>query len=248
MPTEQPPLLGEVVPTFADRGCRVVSATDPPDRILGFLDRSRYYFFQEAPQTYSRGWVDPVPDPLLLRKSESAGNRTQDLWICSQKLWPLDNSHHENYPIIYCHVISVALDGSWIGSRTYWTLYNSWLHLTNHYNTKPGVLSHVASRKFLCFRAHVLAAWRPSHVNLILPLIADSGCLNLNSVFRLNSVPKVKDKVTLRPMISRSIRPWCWDPSGSHDRILIILISVWHLLFCRCRAPPLTRGRVCYLY
>jgi hypothetical protein len=49
------PLLGEVVPTFADRGCCVVSATNPPDRILGFLDRSRYYFFQVAPQLYSRG-------------------------------------------------------------------------------------------------------------------------------------------------------------------------------------------------
>jgi hypothetical protein len=31
--------------------------------------------------------VDPVPDPLLLRKSGSAGNRTRDLWICSQELW-----------------------------------------------------------------------------------------------------------------------------------------------------------------
>jgi hypothetical protein len=30
--------------------------------------------------------VDPVPDPLLLRKSGRAGNRTRDLWICSQKL------------------------------------------------------------------------------------------------------------------------------------------------------------------
>jgi hypothetical protein len=28
MPTERPPLVGEVVPTFADRGCRVASATD----------------------------------------------------------------------------------------------------------------------------------------------------------------------------------------------------------------------------
>jgi hypothetical protein len=26
-----------------------------------------------------------------LRKSGSAGNRTRDLWICSQELWPLDN-------------------------------------------------------------------------------------------------------------------------------------------------------------
>ena len=35
--------------------------------------------------------MDPVPDPLLLRKSGSAGNRTRDLCICSQKLWPLDH-------------------------------------------------------------------------------------------------------------------------------------------------------------
>ena len=30
--------------------------------------------------------MDPVPDPTLLRKSGSAGNRTPDLCICSQKL------------------------------------------------------------------------------------------------------------------------------------------------------------------
>jgi hypothetical protein len=52
---ERPPLLGEVVPTFADKGYRLVSATDPHGCILGFLDRSRYYFYQEAPQLYSRG-------------------------------------------------------------------------------------------------------------------------------------------------------------------------------------------------
>jgi hypothetical protein len=65
----------------SDRGCRVVSATHPHDHILGFLDRSRYYFFQVAPQLYSRGWVDPVPDSLLHRKFGSAGNRIRDLWI-----------------------------------------------------------------------------------------------------------------------------------------------------------------------
>jgi hypothetical protein len=30
--------------------------------------------------------VDPVPDPLFLRKSGSAWNRTRDFWICSQEL------------------------------------------------------------------------------------------------------------------------------------------------------------------
>jgi hypothetical protein len=57
--------------------CRVVSATDPYGRILGFLDRSRYFIFQVAPQLYSRGLVDPDPDPLLVRKTGSAGNRTR---------------------------------------------------------------------------------------------------------------------------------------------------------------------------
>jgi hypothetical protein len=66
-------LSAKLVPTFADRGCHVVSVTDSHGCILGFLDRSRYYFFQVAPQLYSRGWVDPVPDPLRLRKSGSAG-------------------------------------------------------------------------------------------------------------------------------------------------------------------------------
>jgi hypothetical protein len=70
-------LSAKLVPTFADRGCRVVSATDPHGRILGFLDRSGYFFIQVAPQLSLRGWVNPVPDPLLLRKSVSAGNRTR---------------------------------------------------------------------------------------------------------------------------------------------------------------------------
>jgi hypothetical protein len=33
----------KLVPTFADRGCHVVSVTDPFGRILDFLDRSRYF-------------------------------------------------------------------------------------------------------------------------------------------------------------------------------------------------------------
>jgi hypothetical protein len=84
-------LSAKLVPTFSDIGCRVIRATEPQGRILVFLDRSRYYFFQAALQLYSRGLVDPVPDPLFLRKSLSSGNRTQDLWICSQELWPLDH-------------------------------------------------------------------------------------------------------------------------------------------------------------
>jgi hypothetical protein len=48
-------LSAKLVPTFSNRGCRMVSATDPHGRFLGFLDWSRYFFFQVAPQLYSRG-------------------------------------------------------------------------------------------------------------------------------------------------------------------------------------------------
>jgi hypothetical protein len=47
-------LPAKLLPTSADKGCRVVSLTDPYGRILGFLDRSRYFFFQVAPQLYSQ--------------------------------------------------------------------------------------------------------------------------------------------------------------------------------------------------
>jgi hypothetical protein len=72
IPAERLPLVAKLVTTFADRGCRVASATNPYGRILGSLYRSRYYFFQVSSQLYSRRWVDPFPDPLLLRKSGSA--------------------------------------------------------------------------------------------------------------------------------------------------------------------------------
>jgi hypothetical protein len=65
-------LSAKIVSTFADRVCHVASVTDPYGHILGFLDWSRY--FHVAPQLYLRGWVDPLPDPVL-RKSDSAGKR-----------------------------------------------------------------------------------------------------------------------------------------------------------------------------
>jgi CBS-domain-containing membrane protein len=36
-------MSAKLVPTFSDRRCHVVSVTDPYGRILGFLDRSRYF-------------------------------------------------------------------------------------------------------------------------------------------------------------------------------------------------------------
>jgi CBS-domain-containing membrane protein len=36
-------LSAKCLPTFADKGCHVVSVTDLYGRILGFIDRSRYF-------------------------------------------------------------------------------------------------------------------------------------------------------------------------------------------------------------
>jgi hypothetical protein len=84
-------LSAKLMTTFADRECPWLAQRISTAVFSVFLDRSRYSIFQVAPQLSSRGWVDPVPDPLLLRKSGSPGNRTRVLWICSQKLWPLDH-------------------------------------------------------------------------------------------------------------------------------------------------------------
>jgi hypothetical protein len=89
--------LAKLVPTFAQRIPTAVN--------LGFLDWSRYFFIQIAPHLSSRGWVDPFRDSILLRKSDRADNQTQDLWISSQKLWPLD--HRGN------NAVNMSLRGYW---------------------------------------------------------------------------------------------------------------------------------------
>jgi hypothetical protein len=70
-------LSAKLVPTFADRGCHAISVMNTYGRILGFLDRSRYFFLQVAPQSHSRGWVNLGSDPPLLSKCISAWNRTR---------------------------------------------------------------------------------------------------------------------------------------------------------------------------
>jgi hypothetical protein len=96
-------LSANLVPTSADRGCHLVNVTDPYCRILGFLERSCYFFYIVAPQLYSRGWVDPVPDPLLLRISDSTKNWTRTSWSVAR------NPNHyttegEDNPESSCHL------------------------------------------------------------------------------------------------------------------------------------------------
>jgi hypothetical protein len=67
----------KLVPNLTIEGV-VLSAQQIPTTVnLDFLDPEPLLSIQVAPQLSSRGWVDPVPDPLLLQKSGSAGNRTR---------------------------------------------------------------------------------------------------------------------------------------------------------------------------
>jgi hypothetical protein len=45
LPTEQPPLVGKVSAKLLRTVCCMVSGMGPQGHILGFLDRSSYYFF-----------------------------------------------------------------------------------------------------------------------------------------------------------------------------------------------------------
>jgi hypothetical protein len=82
-----------LVPTFLDKGVsRGERGGSPAVVNLSFLDRIRYFSFKELLIHSQKGWVDPVPDPLLLRKSGRSENRTRDLWVSGQELWTLDHS------------------------------------------------------------------------------------------------------------------------------------------------------------
>jgi hypothetical protein len=119
----------KLVPTFADTGWHVVSVTDPCGRILGFLDRSRYFIFQVAPQLYSRGWVGLVLDPLLLRKCSSAGNRTRASGSLGR------NSDHYTTEAIWTGInqIQMKLHSAWI-----WVMLHDIINETGHHAVSLG--------------------------------------------------------------------------------------------------------------
>jgi hypothetical protein len=119
-------------------GCRVVGVADPLTVVnLNFLDRSRYFSFKLLLIYPHKGWVDPVPDPLLLRKSGSAWNRTRNLWVSSQELWPLD--HRTTGAVRYEIYICRNIYSSGLVMIKY---YFSWLMWWNMYFTVTVVLRH----------------------------------------------------------------------------------------------------------
>jgi hypothetical protein len=57
-------MSAKLVPTFADRRCHVVNATEPHGRILGFLDRSVLHFLNMLMTNASMGSVHSTLLPL----------------------------------------------------------------------------------------------------------------------------------------------------------------------------------------
>jgi hypothetical protein len=53
---------------------------------LGFIDGSSYFFIQVTPQLSLRGWVHPVTNTPLFRKSNGVGNRTRNIRKSNQAL------------------------------------------------------------------------------------------------------------------------------------------------------------------
>jgi hypothetical protein len=112
-----------------------------------------------------------------------------------------------------CHVIS-DYRRLWIGTDRSVTLLGSALQRL----------------KFLYFRAHVLARWRPSRTNHILIWLSSD---------------EVEVEVNLRQTVSRPVCPVVRRPSGTRDQFFFILeISFWQLCIYYFVAPSLTRGRV----
>jgi hypothetical protein len=98
-----------LVPNFAEDGVSRGHRGGSPTVVnLNCCRLETLLSFQVAPHLYSRGWVDPVPDPLLLRKFGSAQNLTQDLWVNIQKLWPLDHRGGQG-PIIVIIIIIIII-------------------------------------------------------------------------------------------------------------------------------------------
>jgi hypothetical protein len=106
IPTERLSRPAKLVPTFAGRCVTWLAQRMSTVANLGFMGRSRYCFIQVAPYLRSRGGVDPIPDPLLLRESFGAGNRTRELRICLRryiesaavmKEWEPCQFHHRRF-------------------------------------------------------------------------------------------------------------------------------------------------------
>jgi hypothetical protein len=145
--------------------------------------------------------------------------------------------------------MGIGLTTGFIGSHTV-TVYTLLQLLTVHYNTcrfflqlqltltteSQLLLSFFRAQDLLqtqlALTGHQLPLQLSSHLRLTRNWNCPCNCTDRQSQSHI---------MTDDQSVSAS---WFRAPSGAHDQILI---TVWQLLFCRYRAPPLTRGRVCHL-
>jgi hypothetical protein len=89
---------------------------------LSFLEHS-CFFIQVAPQLSSQGSVDPVPDPLLLRKSGRIGNPTRDLYLQPGTLttrpqrWSIYGNRHSKIVQFQAEIICLVFTVTTITNR-----------------------------------------------------------------------------------------------------------------------------------
>jgi hypothetical protein len=115
IPTERSPLTGEV----STNCCRWRSVVWLMRRILGSLDRSRYYFFQVVPQLESRGWVDPVPDPYCSENLVAPGIEPGPLATRAQRrshTWIITCIHTYIHTIHLLHKRTWRCSSRWLDS------------------------------------------------------------------------------------------------------------------------------------
>jgi hypothetical protein len=65
--------------TFADRGCHVVSVTDPYCRILGFLDRNHYFSIKQLLScTHDAEWTPAKRTKEILNWKQGLKTRKEN--------------------------------------------------------------------------------------------------------------------------------------------------------------------------
>jgi hypothetical protein len=116
IPTERLPHVGEVSANFRGYSMSRHQRKGSSRPLISiFYTRIRYVTIHVATQLHSRGRVDPVPDPLHLRKCGSAENRSRDICICSQELWALDHRWGliKFWNALYSKLVSLPVHAHW---------------------------------------------------------------------------------------------------------------------------------------